>query len=51
MNNMNPGYFTLAATALKPKQIRMFLHIFASVWGHRWYPQTSEQYDFVLKPQ
>ena len=26
-NKMNPGYFPLAATALKPQQILMFLHI------------------------
>ena len=30
---MNPGYFPLAATALKPQQISLFLHISARVWG------------------
>ena len=42
-NYMNPGYFPLAATPLKPQQIPMFLHISTRVWGRRWYPQTSEQ--------
>ena len=42
-NDINPGYFPQAATALKPQQIPMFLHFFARVWGCRWYPQTSEQ--------
>ena len=42
-NYVNPGYFSLAATALKPQQIPMFLHISARVWGRRWSPHTSEQ--------
>ena len=33
LNKMNPGYFPLAATALKPQQISMLLHISARVWG------------------
>ena len=41
-NNMNPRYFSLAAIALKPQQIPVFLHIAARVWGRWWYPQTSE---------
>ena len=32
-NKVNPGYFPLAATALKPQQIHIFLHIAARVWG------------------
>ena len=51
VNKMNPWYFSLAATALKLQQISMFLHISARAWGHWWYPQTSEQWDLVLKPQ
>ena len=51
LNKMNPGYFPLAATALKPQQIPMFLHISARVWGHRWSPHTSEQKGSMLKPQ
>ena len=35
VNYINPGYFTLAAIALKPQQIPMFLHISARVWGRR----------------
>ena len=50
-NNMNPGYFSLAATAMKPQQILMFLHISARVWGRRWSPHTSEQKVSKLKPQ
>ena len=34
-NYINPGYFTLAAIALKPQQIPMFLHISARVWGRQ----------------
>ena len=34
-NKMNPGYFPLVATALKPQQIPMFLHISARIWGRR----------------
>ena len=34
-NKVNPGYFPLTATALKPQQISMFVHISARVWG-RW---------------
>ena len=33
INNMNPGYFPLAATALKWQQIPLFLHIFARFLG------------------
>ena len=43
VNYVNPGYFSLAATALKPQQMPMFLHISARVWGRRWSPHTSEQ--------
>ena len=50
-NKMNPGYFSLAATALKLQQITMFLHISARVWGHRWSPHTSQQKGYMLKPQ
>ena len=50
-NYMNPGYFTLAATDLKPQQMHMFPHISARVWGHRWSPHTSEQKGCMLKPQ
>ena len=50
-NYMNPGYFTLAATDLKPQQMPMFLHISARVWGRRWSPHTSEQKGCMLKPQ
>ena len=32
-NKMNPGYFPLAATHLKPQQIPMFLHISAPGGG------------------
>ena len=35
-NKINPRYFSLAATARKPQQISMFLHISARVWGRRW---------------
>ena len=38
VNYMNPGYFTLAATDLKPQQMHMFPHISARVWGRRWSP-------------
>ena len=38
INFMNPGYFTLTATDLKPQQMPMFLHISARVWGRRWSP-------------
>ena len=41
-NKMNPGYFPLAATALKLQHIPMFQHISARVWGRRWSPHTSE---------
>ena len=51
MNKMNPGYFPLAATALKSQQIPMFLHISARVWGRRWSPHTAEQKGSMLKPQ
>ena len=51
MNNMNPGYFSLAATALKQQQIPMFLQISARVWGRRWAPHTSEQKGSMLKLQ
>ena len=34
-NYVNPGYFSLAATALKPQQMPMFLHISARVLGRR----------------
>ena len=37
LNKMNPWYFPLAATALKPQQIPLFLHISARIWGRRWY--------------
>ena len=47
-NYMNPGYFTLAATDLKPKQMPMFLHISARVWGRL---HTSEQRGCMLKAQ
>ena len=50
-NKMNPGYLSLAATALKPQQIPMFLHISTRVWGRRWSPHTSEQKGCMLKPQ
>ena len=32
-NKSEPGYISLAATALKLRQIPMFLHISARVWG------------------
>ena len=51
VNYVNPGYFSPAATALKPQQIPMFLHISARVWGRRWSPHTSEQKGSMLKPQ
>ena len=35
VNKINPGYFSLAATALKQQQLPMFLHISTTVWGHR----------------
>ena len=50
-NYMNPGYFTLAVTDLKPQQMPMFLHISAKVWGRRWSHHTSEQRGWMLKPQ
>ena len=50
-NKMNPGYLSLVATALKPQQIPMFLHISARVWGRWWSPHTSEQKGSTLKPQ
>ena len=50
-NYVNPGYFSLAATAPKPQQIPMFLHISARVWGRRWSPHTSEQKASMQKPQ
>ena len=50
-NYVNPGYFSLAATALKPQQIPMFLHTSARVWGRRWSPHTSEQRCSMLKPK
>ena len=34
-NEVNPGYFSLAATARKPQQLSMLLHISARVWGLR----------------
>ena len=40
---MNPGYFPLAATALKPQQMLMFIHIFSKEFETRLHPQTSEQ--------
>ena len=43
VNYVNPRYFSLAVTALKPQQIPMFLHISARVWGRRWSPHTSEK--------
>ena len=44
-NKMNPRYFFLAPAALKSQQIPILLHIHihTRVWGHRYYPQTSEQ--------
>ena len=51
INKMNPEYFPLAATALKPQQIPMFLHIFARVSGRRWSSHTLEQKGSMLKPQ
>ena len=51
MNYMNPGYFTLAVTGLKPQQMPMFLHISARVWGRQWSTHASEQKGFMLKPQ
>ena len=50
-NKVNPGYFSLAATARKPQQLSMFLHISARVWGRRWSPHTSEQKGSMLKPR
>ena len=50
-NKVNPGYFSLAATARKPQRLSMFLHISARVWGRRWSPHTSEQKGSMLKPQ
>ena len=50
-NMMNPEYLPLAATALKPQQTPMFLHISAIVGGRRWSPHTSEQKGSMLKPQ
>ena len=51
INKVNPGYFSLAATARKPQQLCMFLHISARVWGLQWSPHTSEQNGSMLKPQ
>ena len=51
VNNMNPGYSSLAATALKLQKNTHALHISARVWGRRWSPQTSEQKGSMLKPQ
>ena len=51
INKMNPGYLPLTATALKPQQVPMFLHISARVWERRWSPHTSEQKASTLKPQ
>ena len=48
LNKMNPGYFSLAITALKPQQIPVFLHNSANVWGRRWSPHTSEQKGSML---
>ena len=48
---MNPGYFFLATTVLKPQRILMCPHISARVWGHWWYSHTSEQGDSMSKPQ
>ena len=50
-NYMNPGYFTLAVSGLKPQQMPMFLHISARVWGRQWSTHASEQKGFMLKPQ
>ena len=50
-NKVNPGYFSLAATARKPQQLSMFLHTSARVWGRRWSPHTSEQKGSMLKPR
>ena len=41
-NKINPGHFSLAATAQKPQQISMFLHVSTWVWGRRWYPHRTE---------
>ena len=51
VNKMYPRHFPLAATALKPQQIPMFLHISARVWGRGLSPHTSEQKGSALKPQ
>ena len=51
INKVNPGYFSLAATARKPQKLSMFLHISARVWGRRWSPHTSEQKGSMLKPR
>ena len=51
VNKMNPRYFSLTATALKPQQIPMFLYISAWVWGHRWSPHKLEQKGSMLKLQ
>ena len=51
LNNMNPGWFSLAAIALKPQQIPMFLHISTRVWERQWYTHTSEHKGSMLKPQ
>ena len=48
---MNPRYFSLTATALKPQQISMFLHVSARFWECRWSPHISEQKGPMLKPQ
>ena len=42
-NKMEPGYFPLVDTALKPQHIPMFLIFFAKVWVDPWYLETSEQ--------
>ena len=49
INKVNPGYFSLAATARKLQQLSMFLHISARGWGRRWSPHTSEQKGSMLK--
>ena len=49
-NKVTPGYFSLAATARKPQQLSLFLHISARVWGRRWSPHTSVQKGSTLKP-
>ena len=51
INKVNPGYFSLAATARKPQQLSMFRHISARVWGRQWSPHTPEQKGSMLKPR